>query len=856
MSIAKNQLQEIQDELINRFGRSSVIQVKPLEGEPPEKYEITYNLKGMKKDESGKVQTADSHQISIGIPFGFPHFQPNCKPISPTFHPDFDPDAICIGEFWNQDKTLPELIIFIGQMISGEIFSRENAFNEEAAAWYAAHDGQLPFDRLDPDSLEGDLAAEEPIGNPIDELGMDEDDFELDIISDEAELDVMGGDDFELDIIGDIDDGPDSSDSRESEPNSADDEQCTPDKLEIDRDYAKKVEKELPRDEPLSEQEDDYEVDLDLIMLLRKKKRFFALEKQLTKMPASAKFEQRDQLEELVGKIVAETKENHKKAGKLEHQGELDKALVHYKEIKALAADFPNIDKDMERVNNALDLLNISSTQGKADGSRKDNRSTVFEDEENTREASGVVPVVIGIAAALFAGVVIFVYFSASSQYKEAVAHYQKCQQNLEANEFFDASKSCTEALTSADQIKILKSGAKNKLISEINSILESRKMKEGLAGNIEYKGKYLPASTVKDINRFEEIIQSGSKAFDAGDWQAAAEQLSRAATAARNNPEIDRKLLAEIEQKLNTASFHNSYNLGMQLAGQKNWAEASRQLEAAHNLLPVIDEQTRKKYSREIARLLEEAAFISLTNQGDSLFHSKKWQQALIIYQDAAAKAPNYLVIHPEKQQLINEKTAKANLYLTIQSGKEAFANSDWDEAIKKYDAAIEALNKNSAVLKHGNSAESRKKLARIKLQASIIRDQQKAAVLLKDGKYSQAVKKLGAISSLISKSPFSKEQEFAAILAETQKSIRQANDKQFIIGKTSYLKKHYKEIFIKSNPLLTAGNLVEPKIEFVKRVNGRMMFKIQCLERGRGRPVRLMLDYFYNPATNSWSF
>ncbi len=150
MAAAKQQLLDIFKEIKEVFGQHPSITVIPIKGDPPKQYEVKYGITGVYKDEGGSIQPSTSHIVTIAIPFGFPHFPPSCRPNTPIFHPDFDPSSICLGDFWQQDRSLAELIIHIGRMIAGEIYSRDNTFNEEAAAWYLANADKLPFARSMP----------------------------------------------------------------------------------------------------------------------------------------------------------------------------------------------------------------------------------------------------------------------------------------------------------------------------------------------------------------------------------------------------------------------------------------------------------------------------------------------------------------------------------------------------------------------------------------------------------------------------------------------------------------------------------------------------------------------------------
>jgi len=139
------------------------------QGDPPESYDIEYHVKGYRPNPDGTASPADRHLIRISLPFGYPHFAPIVKPLSPVFHPDMDPDAVRIADFWEKHPSLPELIVHIGQMISGARYSTREPFNQRAFDWYEEHKSLLPFAELAPRKndtdddeavIEGDAAAD------------------------------------------------------------------------------------------------------------------------------------------------------------------------------------------------------------------------------------------------------------------------------------------------------------------------------------------------------------------------------------------------------------------------------------------------------------------------------------------------------------------------------------------------------------------------------------------------------------------------------------------------------------------------------------------------------------------------
>ncbi|MCI5222820.1 MAG: hypothetical protein D3924_09155, partial [Candidatus Electrothrix sp. AR4] len=82
--------------ILERYPRINLVQV---EGDPPNCYEIEYQLKGFIRDADGSVGQASQHLMRINLPFGYPHFPPTVKPLTPIFHPDIDPDAVRIASY-------------------------------------------------------------------------------------------------------------------------------------------------------------------------------------------------------------------------------------------------------------------------------------------------------------------------------------------------------------------------------------------------------------------------------------------------------------------------------------------------------------------------------------------------------------------------------------------------------------------------------------------------------------------------------------------------------------------------------------------------------------------------------------
>lgn len=132
------------------------ITILSVDKEPPEQYVIEYKLFGYGYDSDDQIQMRRRHEVQINLPFGYPHFPPTIKPLTKICHPDVAEHAIRIADYWQGNQSLADLVIHVGDMIRGAAYSVEDAFNDEAAAWYSENSEKLPLAELeyaDPNAL-------------------------------------------------------------------------------------------------------------------------------------------------------------------------------------------------------------------------------------------------------------------------------------------------------------------------------------------------------------------------------------------------------------------------------------------------------------------------------------------------------------------------------------------------------------------------------------------------------------------------------------------------------------------------------------------------------------------------------
>ena len=137
--------QTVRDE----FAGHPLIDVTPLQGDPPEVYEVVYRVKGLELDEStGRPRERNHHVARIYLSHAYPREKPKCDLLTPIFHPNFG-SYICIGDHWAAGETLVDVIMQIGEMIQYQSYNPKSPLNATAARWAEQNQHLFPIGTQD-----------------------------------------------------------------------------------------------------------------------------------------------------------------------------------------------------------------------------------------------------------------------------------------------------------------------------------------------------------------------------------------------------------------------------------------------------------------------------------------------------------------------------------------------------------------------------------------------------------------------------------------------------------------------------------------------------------------------------------
>ncbi len=831
MPSSPNQLDEICKQLQEHFLSHPVISVIPTKGDPPEQYKIVYTLHGLCKTGEGKIVESVNPQVELAIPFGFPHFPPSCKPKCDIFHPDFDPAAICLGDFWRQDRSLSDLIIHIGQMINGEFYSTSNAFNEEAAAWYLDHSTRFPLARIRWQTAKGSLPpADDAHLHPIDTL-------------DEADLKS------EFDFLALENKGQDE---------------------------------EITLNTSFPEVDSSSVIDLELFNRHDKQKKYYTLVKTAENCGYSTEAVQKLCLK--ARDKIALVEKLHGDAKKFEKKGEARIAFEKYQQITLIVADFPAIDADIHRIQQTLsgvdaihpekgtdifDPYASAQAPDSANNAAPPHKTATAKTAERSRSAKNnqqdLIPakahnknrifflLFLGVLAISMGGSGYF-WQAAKNTLREAQTASAECSASLADNQFKNAERLCTRALHLVDQVKFIQQDEAQQLEQSLRQTLQSARLTHGLAGNILYDGRYIPANEAKKLLSIQGQLKEANALFLDEKWPAAEQLFTTILRQTENSTDVERPVIEDMQHKRRIAEFRMSYDPAQISMHDRQWEDAIEKLFQAQKVLMSLPETERERYSAQLQEALHKCQFANLKEQGDLSFTGADWLSAIAAYNLALTRGQE-AALSPESIDAIRNNIKRAELYTTINKGNKAFASGSWDDAIAAYNQASNLLSETGAVSSTADSGINILKLSRIILQASIIRDRQTAQTHIEKDELVKAKGLYRQILANIIASSLRAEEEFNETEKEMNSAIRALDEKIFMTEKEEYLKNNFQTLFVANYSSAIPENLSNPVISNTKKTESKLIFRMQCTETGGGRPLTLVMFYAYDIKTSKWS-
>lgn len=790
------------------------ISIVKTSGDPPDEYEIAYSVKGYSRSPDGSVAITSQHQVSFSLPFGYPHFPPTVKPLTDLFHPDIDPDAIRIADFWQDSQSLADLVLHVGEMICGIHFSCADPFNQAAADWYEAHREELPLDRLRMAALSPDDSSSYG--------ALDDDTF--------AAL---------------------SLESNEEMPEETEDD----DFFQL-------------------ENENSYEDQIRTIRIKLEEGNVFEASRVLAEIPDDAEVAVREELTTAVTSAIQESNKKHRKATNLEQEGKLAEALRILEELSRETPDHPSVPNSLKRVRDSLAFAeSLAQESDKKDEAseapakktqvpaqkKKSPKKKKIQRAQKVRpqisQASGrsfsFLPFLIAAIILSVLGAGGLLYLADGKKLRGANSSLQEARDLAQKQQYEQAEKSIQTGIKQSSGI-IFKRVEKGMMLQEFNNMLQQKSFQEGLAGRIEYEGRYIDKKEATILKKLKELTLTAQTLRKEEKKQQALDQYGKALAFAEKH-----ELFDQADQlKINIAALRLETTIGQAREAEagKNWANAAKTYEEA---LQIARAMADKSGEKEIAQKLAAATFRHEMDQSKSAFTGAQWQETIDMLERAKrVQESNPEAVSEAEKKELQRLLASSRLYQGLTIAKTQYEQGNLSRAIADYENVLTLFKDNAAIF--GGQAAIQPSLVKIEktvLSIRVSQLQQKAVVAEQFEEMKKAELHYRTVADLISSSPFAKDEDLKPVAAAASKRATAINRQLLLDGYADYLKENFEELFRKYYPSTGGSTLKDPEVTFLEEKKGKFFFMITCVERSQGSSFLLELNYQYDPKSDKWT-
>lgn len=888
MASQKDQRNSEFDELQQTLAQHSRIRITQTEGEPPDCYEIEYNLTGLVKAADGSISKASKHLMLLTLPFGYPHFPPAVKPLTPIFHPDMDPDAVRISSYWQNSPSLAKLVLHLGDMICGKEYELEEPFNQEAADWYAAHAEELPCD----------TAA--GTGGAADDLDLDLGLADLDEPAHAQEMDISSAlaPALEVEDMTDLepaetDSGAELSFELESPQPIQDIAGLTGQEEEHasqEEDFGLELELDLaPEPEPAVEQPpQDIGPKLEEIRVHIRRKEMEIAARLLARLPALPEVED---LRLRVRTALAERDELLAELKVFEDDDNFDEAKKVFKKIKAVAADTPDlaeIGRRLEQSQNMLDAFSMPSqkeaaaedefaAEEESGPSLKKKKKAVKEApprKERQKQAAPkekkeistvkrqivrtvyrevpVAPFAIAAGVAAVIVVVGLVYTRDTNNLLNAQLAWQDAQQLFRQRECQKADAKANAALAILQTVltPLPAKGSMRKEIAELTASAEYQLCKDGKGL---YNGTPIPLPELKKRVELDKRLAAIEHALEQGNISLSVELLEKAEKYAIENGLRLPDNFEALKKRVFETLLKDALNCVEEARKLKDWETVEK---CTRQGLQAAKELGDNEVERKFKEILAESLFNSELHRFKQLFAGAhgQWQQCLEQLKTLEALLQkNSDAATPEKKLELEQLKANCQFYQFLFLANEAYSSKgDSDAAVSHYEQALSLLNSKQHLFTAAEQATAEQ--IRSTIQRIRISDLwSKAAAEEKDGDLSSALKHYRGIKEMLRRLDLN-DKDADLQLFDKEIDSRISRLQQVLRGQRNndWLQRNYKKIFSDAYPSARTELLHSPQLDFINMINGQEHYKVSCRE---GQMYRFELHYLHNPATGQWT-
>ena len=793
MATGSQQLVDDFEQLQSSLELYPKVNIVKADGQPPDNYEIEFTLRGYVKETDGTISIGNTHRVQISLPFGYPHFAPTVKPLTHIFHPDIDPAAVRIADRWQQNPSLADLVLYIGEMICGHTYSLNDPFNQEAADWYKEHQGNLPLDSLSIATIE---ESSQDIDSLVDDtfasLGLETDDF-----------------------------------------------------LEPVKQFSA--------------------ADVEHIDMLMEHKQLFAANQSLTEI--TDQFPERAVIEENINKGVKKAEQLFTLAEQLEDLGKFDEAIDVIDNLFDICVDMPGSDSLRSRLQQAFSLTLRSPEKNFEEHvddslivSQKDKTQKRPPSKKKRNEIAPLsrvkfklkIPLQIILSAtvvlAICIGAISF-YFKDQNILSRTQANILKSQLLIDKNQFETAQATLYQAQKSLAGLTVLRF-KKGRMEREIESLLTSKELDEGLKGHVLYKGKYIPSATAQSLRELATLTEQAKSLIDQKNPNDALTLYRQAFFYAQQHKLSDN--VVELEAVIKSLELQQTLALAQQAELGKNWQGAA---ETYRKALELSSSLSDPKTATAITSRLTAATFRHELNLSKKTFTQEQWQETIVKLEHAQRLIDsNPDVVSVKERRDLHRLLVNARLYGILSSARDAYNQRNWANAINKYRKAVSLLEQERENFE-GHLDESIRKIKKTVLMVQVAMIQEKVLLAENQSNLNEALRHSKDIQRRLKNSPFKTDPSVVDVQRRITQQITAKEEQIAHNKKVVWLEEHFEEIFRSNYPTFRGSQLHSPNAALLRKVDNKSIFIITCTEKSQGTSSRLELNYIYDEESSAWS-
>ena len=620
-------------DLLELYPNISIIKV---EGQPPDNYEIEFKLRGFCKDANNDVVIGTSHRVRISLPFGYPHFAPIAKPLTPIFHPDIDPAAIRVADRWQQNPSLPDLVLFIGEMISGNAYNLDDPFNQEAATWYEAHKAKLPLDSLSiADIEESDDGFNSLVDDTFASLGLETDDF----LAPEKQVNES-----DIQHIRDL----------------------VNDAMVF---TANRLLTEIPANTTFPDRED---IQQNIGKVLRKTDQLFKLVEQLEDV---GKLDEAMEVVDNIRTIAADAPGLDTLRARIQQSYQLSQ---EFGGAPAKEAPFTGSELTLDEKPPAPPSVKKAKTKWSFPRITIPFKPLLF----------------IALALGLSIGA-INVYFKDQNAISQSQAGLQKSQRLIEERQFEQALETLENAKNIVNDLSVLRF-RKAALQREVEAVIATQPLQEGLKGRVLYQGEFIPVAKAIALDKLAVLTDQAQSLSDQNKIVEALTMYRQALKFATDNDLEKAKVI--LSENIKALELKSALKSAEKAELGKNWSEAAESYRKALSLskdltnLGSTSDITHKLTAAIIRHEFDQSkkAFIQSQWQ-ETITYLENAQKSVTDNPD---------VVSERERQDLHRLLVNARLYHMLSLAREAYQQKNWEPAITEYQNALNLLASESAIL------------------------------------------------------------------------------------------------------------------------------------------------------------